>query len=212
MLYHQTRKLVVNHTHEYQVMTTPYYHSKESVEEYIHLAREVNGAQLIEKLKKYLSKGASLLELGSGPGTDWSLLNADYQVTGSDNSTEFLKHLKTNHPAGNFLELDAVTLLTDERFDGIYSNKVLHHLKDEELIASIQRQHALLNDQGILCHSFWKGTGFEIFKGLFVNYQEAENLHDFFGSLFDILMLETYAEFEEGDSWMLIAQKKRQPT
>ena len=191
-------------------MPTRYYHTKESVEEYIRLAKEVNGARLIEKLKKYLPNGASLLELGSGPGTDWSLLNADYQVTGSDYSAEFLKHLETNHPAGKFLELDATTLLTDVKFDGIYSNKVLHHLKDGELKASIQRQHALLNDRGILCHSFWKGTGSEIFKGLFVNYHEAEDLQTFFGSLFDLLAIKPYAEFEEGDSWLLIAQKKRQ--
>lgn len=189
-------------------MSSDYYHTKDSVEEYISLAEDVNGARLIAKLKQHLPNGASLLEIGSGPGTDWKLLNADYLITGSDNSNEFLRHLQSTNPSGTFLELDAVTLQTNEKFDGIYSNKVLHHLKDAELKASIQRQHALLNDQGILCHSFWKGTGSEIFKGLFVNHHTEQRLTAFFEALFGVLVLEPYTEFEEGDSLLLIARKK----
>ena len=35
-------------------MTAGYYKTKESVEEYIKLAKDVNGGELIEKLKKFL--------------------------------------------------------------------------------------------------------------------------------------------------------------
>lgn len=185
-----------------------YYKTKESVEEYIRLAKDVNGGELIKKLKQFLPSNATLLEIGTGPGTDWNILKGDYQVVGSDNSQEFLKHLRANYPTGSFLELDAVTLITYKKFEGIYSNKVLHHLRDDELIDSIKRQYDILEPNGIVCHSFWQGEGSEIFKGLFVNYHSESALRTFFEGHFEILMMEQYAEFEEADSLLLIAKKR----
>ncbi|MGI9551314.1 MAG: class I SAM-dependent methyltransferase [Aurantibacter sp.] len=185
-----------------------YYHTKESVEEYILLAKDVDGKQLIEKLKRVLLEQSALLELGSGPGTDWKILSESYSVTGSDNSTEFLNHIRSKNPKGKFLELDAVTLETDKKFDGIYSNKVLHHLKDSELIDSVKRQYGILNSQGIICHSFWKGEGSEIFKGLLVNYHNEGSLREIFGDYFEILSITSYSEFEDEDSLLLIGRKK----
>jgi trans-aconitate methyltransferase len=185
-----------------------YYHTKESIDEYINLAKDVNGQQLINKLKVYLPSASSLLELGSGPGTDWRILSKDYKVTGSDNSSEFLEHLTTNNPTGNFLKLDASLLETDQKFDGIYSNKVLHHLSDAELEKSIEQQSNILNSKGIIAHSFWKGTGSEIFKGMFVNYHSSSDLKHHFSPYFDVLVLEEYTEFDAGDSVFIIARKK----
>lgn len=185
-----------------------YYKTKESVEEYIRLAKDVNGGELIKKLKNFLPLNSTLLEIGTGPGTDWNILNQDYNVTGSDNSTEFLNHLSSVNPKGNFFELDAITIQTNRKFDGIYSNKVLHHLKDNELKDSIKRQFDVLNSNGIICHSFWKGEGSEIFKGLFVNYHLKKALTDFFEDYFEVLLIESYAEFEEEDSLLFIGKKK----
>jgi cyclopropane fatty-acyl-phospholipid synthase-like methyltransferase len=185
-----------------------YYKTIASVKEYITLAKDVDGAQLIEKLKQYLPKNSSLLEIGSGPGLDWKLLNKYFEVIGSDNSKEFLNHLKASNPNGLFLSLDAGSLDTDKRFNGIYSNKVLHHLTNEELTKSIERQHSILNSDGIICHSFWRGEGSEIFKGLFVNYHEKQNLKTLFKAHFEILYLDFYNEFDEDDSILLIGKKK----
>jgi hypothetical protein len=88
----------------------------------------------------------------------------------------------------------------------------LHHLKDVELVDSIKRQSDILNPKGIICHSFWKGEGSEIFKGLFVNYHSEDALRDFFSKNFDILMLECYDEFEVGDSLLFIGKKKCETT
>lgn len=189
-------------------MPTGYYHTKDSVQEYIHLAKDVNGRGLIEKLHAYLPADSSVLELGTGPGTDWKILSETYSVVGSDLSKEFLAHLSASNPAGKFLELDASTLSVDESFDGIYANKVLHHLNDDELRASVARQHAILNPGGIVCHSFWKGEGSEVFKGMFVNYHVADTLNAFFTEHFEVLLLEPYNEFEADDSLLLIARKK----
>jgi cyclopropane fatty-acyl-phospholipid synthase-like methyltransferase len=185
-----------------------YYHSPESVDEYMQLAEGVDGALLIDRFKTFLSPDSSLLELGSGPGTDWGILNQNFDVTGSDISQEFLRRLKIKYPVGEFIEMDASSLTTDQSFDGIYSNKVLHHLKNTELRSSIKRQAAILNPAGLVCHSFWKGEGDEIFKGMYVNYHSSSGLRDLFGDSFDILVLEPYREFEEGDSLLLIGRKK----
>lgn len=189
-------------------MSEEYYKTKKSVDEYIRLAKDVNGAELIEKFKKVLQPNARLLEIGSGPGTDWKILSKDYEVVGSDNSTLFINHLVVENPMAEFLELDATTLATDQKFDGIYSNKVLHHLRDEEIVNSIKRQYDILNSEGIVCHSFWKGEGSEIFKGLFVNYHTANSLRSFFEKQFEILLMEEFEEFESNDSILLIAKKK----
>jgi cyclopropane fatty-acyl-phospholipid synthase-like methyltransferase len=189
-------------------MAEGYYNTQDSVNEYIKLAKDVSGKDLIEQLKLVLKSNSSLLEIGSGPGTDWEILNESYQVTGSDYSKEFLSHLASENPNEEFLELNAVSLATDKQFDGIYSNKVLHHLSDSELSDSIKRQHEILNKNGIVCHSFWKGEGSEVFKGLFVNYHRESDLRKAFETHFEILSLSLYNEFEDGDSILLIGKKK----
>tara|TARA_R110002124_G_scaffold2112_2_gene13975 strand:- start:9910 stop:10173 length:264 start_codon:yes stop_codon:yes gene_type:complete len=86
----------------------------------------------------------------------------------------------------------------------------MHHLTDIELADSIKRQHKILNSNGIVCHSFWKGDGSEIFKGLFVNYHNKVNLMEFFKGYFEILSIEYYKEFDNEDSLLLFGRKKSQ--
>jgi cyclopropane fatty-acyl-phospholipid synthase-like methyltransferase len=189
-------------------MKGAYYKTKESVEEYIKLAKDANGKLLIEKHKQILAANSMLLETGSGPGTDFKILNKFYEVTGSDNSNEFLNHLVSDNSECTFLQLDAVTLNTDMKFDGIYSNKVMHHLKDDELIVSVKRQSEILKANGIICHSFWKGEGSEIFKGLFVNYHNVNTITKAYRNYFEIISIEDYKEFDDNDSLLLLARKK----
>lgn len=189
-------------------MEEEYYKTKASVEEYIRAAEDVNGGELIEELKKVLPTDSVVLEIGSGPGTDWKILNETYAVIGSDNSPLFVDHLRKNNPSGQFLELEASTLVTDQLFDGIYSNKVLQHLTDDQLAESVNRQSDILNDKGIICHSFWQGEGSEVFKGLFVNYHTESTLKATFGERFEVISVVPYAEFEAGDSLLLIGRKK----
>lgn len=189
-------------------MNNNYYKTRESVEEYIKLAKGFDGEQLIRKLKDYLPSNSVLLEIGSGPGADFQILKKDYRVVGSDYSTEFLSRLISININDEFLNLNAITLKTDKKFDGIYSNKVLQHLTNGDLKKSITRQVDILSPNGVICHSFWKGEGDEVFNGLLVNYQTAENLRNLFEGSFEILLLEEYNEFEDGDSLLLIGKKK----
>lgn len=171
-------------------MSTDYYNSKETVAVYIKAAADVDSKELIEKLSAFLPASSSLLELGSGPGTDWKILSETFPVIGSDYSNEFLEHLKAENPDGEFLQLDAITLETELTFDGIYSNKVLYHLTDNELAQSITAQLKVLNPNGIICHSFWKGEGTDMFNGMYVNYHTESELKRIFEPHFEMLLLE----------------------
>lgn len=190
-------------------MQADYYNTKETVKEYIQLAKDVNGKSIIQALENHLSKNSTILEIGSGPGSDWNILNNSYNTVGSDNSLEFIKHLRKENPNGTFLELDAISLKTNKKFDAIYSNKVLQHLTNNDLLKSIKRQSEVLNTVGIVCHSFWKGERSEVFKGLFVNYQTKKNLVSSFSSKFEILEISEYQEFEANDSLLIIAKKSK---
>lgn len=185
-----------------------YYKTEESADAYIKMAEGIDGREQIEKLKPFLGPNANILELGTGPGADWKLLSESYKVVGSDNSPAFLSRLKQKFPKGRFIEVDAVTLILTNQFDAIYSNKVLHHLTDDELRISIINQCKALVENGIICHTFWRGNGTENFKGMFVNNHQQADLNQFFGEKFEILTIENYQEFEQNDSILLIAKKK----
>lgn len=188
-------------------MSNTFYKTANGVDEYIKAAEGHNGQNLISELEKWLPKNSTILEIGSGPGADWQILTKHYEVTGSDNSDEFIRRLNLKFPEGNFLNLDAVTLNTKQEYNCIYSNKVLHHLKDEEIAQSVQNQNKCLAKNGLICHSFWKGEGNEVFKGLFVNYHNQNDLPLIFKG-YKILVMQEYAEFEKNDSILLIAQKE----
>ena len=186
-----------------------FYKNKENVKKYIEMAEGYDGKYLIEILKKYLPEGSSILELGMGPGKDLDILNKNYDVTGSDYSEIFLDLYKEKNKDMNIelLVLDARTLETSKKFDCIYSNKVLYHLTTKELIKSLNRQWEILNENGILFHSFWKGDKAEKKNGLTFVYYNEEKLRKIIDDNFEILEIDTYKEMEEDDSLYIILKK-----
>ena len=189
-------------------MEDSFYKKPETTKASIKSAEGIDGKELIVKLNELLPTNSKVLEIGSGPGSDYKIFHENHEVVGSDFSDAFLTHLKAAYPDGKFLHLDAISLETELKFDAIYSNKVLHHLSNEELMGSIERQFALLNINGLLCHSFWRGSGDEIFKGLFVNYHEENDLRKLFSTSFEIISIDRYEEFEKDDSLLIIARRR----
>jgi len=110
-----------------------FYNVEENAKKYIEMAKGFDGRELIEILKEFVPEGASVLELGIGPGLDLKILNAYYKVTGSDTSKYFRERLSKMHPQIKIIELDAKNININQKFDCIYSNKVLIHLTDEEI-------------------------------------------------------------------------------
>jgi len=185
-----------------------YFDKLENVEGYIRMADGYDGRELIEVLKKHLKHGATLLELGMGPGVDLNILARDYDVTGSDSSDIFLNQYKEKYPDADLLKLDAAKLETDRKFDSIYSNKVLHHLTTSDLKASFVRQRELLNSGGLSMHSFWYGDREEEMDGLHFVYYTEEKLLDLISPGYEIVLVERYKEMEDGDSFYILLRKE----
>ena len=184
-----------------------YYDTKKGIQEYTKRSKKWGGIKLIKILKKYLPKNSTVLEIGMGPGRDFNILKKIYNATGSDRSKTFLDNYKKQNKRANLLQLDAVTLRTAKRFDGIYTNKVLQHITKRDLKKSIKRQKEILNPGGIAFHSFWKGDKVENMEGLLFTYYEIDGLKSIVDDDFNILAIDTYTEMEKGDSIYLILKK-----
>lgn len=185
-----------------------YYDTKKGISEYSKRSQKWGGTKLIKILKKHLQKNSTLLEIGMGPGRDFDILKKYYTATGSDHSKTFLENYKKQNKNTNLLKLDAVTLRTAKRFDGIYTNKVLQHLTKTDLKKSIKRQREILNPGGIAFHSFWKGNKTEHKRGLRFVYYQKNQLKKIIGNNFEILEIKIFTEMEKNDSIYLILKKE----
>ncbi len=185
-----------------------YYDDEGNVKQYIRMAADYDGKLLIGELRKYLPDGSKLLELGSGPGKDLLLLSECYQATGSDSSAIFVERLKKLNSSIKVKQLDAIKMNTDERFDGIYSNKALIHLSRDELPASFERQARVLKTGGIALHSFWHGDGEAEHQGLCFVYYREDSLRALIGRGYEILECNRYTEIESGDSMYMVLRKR----
>lgn len=185
-----------------------YFDDKKNVEDYIKMAEGYDGRALIEILRTYLKAGSTVLELGIGPGTDFEILSKDYEVTGSDYSQTFLDRYRKKNPDADLVLLDAVSMEIDRRFDCIYSNKVLHHLTREELKTSFQKQAAVLNEDGLLFHSFWHGDKEEEHHGLRFTYYTEESIRDIIGDAYEVLESNQYDEMGKNDSFYMILRRQ----
>jgi len=189
-------------------MNKDYYENEEKVDYYTNFTPAHDGALLIDMLSKHLPEEAAVLELGIGPGKDFKQLSRRYRVTGSDFSHLFLQRYREQDPAADLLHLDARTLETERTFDAIYSNKALIHLTAAELQQSFDRQHAVLNDNGLILHSFWAGEGEDTFNNLTLVYHNDQDLTKILETSFDIVALERHAKMNDDDSIYVLARKK----
>ena len=187
-----------------------FYDDEDNVETYVKMAEGYDGRELVAALRQHLPPGATVLELGMGPGKDLALLAEAFTATGSDRSEIFLRRYRRDHPDADVLLLDAVMLETERCFDAIYSNKVMHHLSVDELRKSLHRQAARLNANGLLLHSFWYGEGTEEHHGLRFTYHTAKSLTAVLGSEFEKVACVRYTEIDEGDSLYLLLRRSSQ--
>jgi len=186
-----------------------FYNNPESVDEYEKMCEEYDGSNLYTQLSKHLNKGATLLELGSGPGNDVSYLKNHYRVTGSDLSDEFLLRNKKRFPEISFLKLDAVSIKSEDKYTCLFSNKVLHHLSIEDLEKSLIRQQQVIEPNGLFAHTFWLGDKEFTMEGMFFKFYNREELLNLIGKYFTIVELYDYVEFEEDDSIFIFAKNDK---
>jgi len=182
-----------------------YYQTEETINEYIKLSKGYDSSELIKILRRYLPKG-NLLELGSGSGNDIFFLQDYYNLTASDFSPFFIEYIKLNYPNVKVELIDAKSCESNNKYDGIFSNKVLQHLTKDELIKSLSCQMEILNEGGIICHSFWAGDGYEFTGDIIHQYYTKDELDDIISENYRVLYLDYYNEMSENDSLLVIAQ------
>jgi cyclopropane fatty-acyl-phospholipid synthase-like methyltransferase len=185
-----------------------YYEDKKNVGGYIKFTPSHDGSMLVDKLVEALPEGSGVLEIGIGPGKDFDLLRQHFDVVGSDYSQEFLRLYRLRNDRAHLLHLDARTLQTDLKFDAIFSNKALIHLSRRELSGSFARQRDLLNDGGLILHSFWYGHEEQEFGDLRLIQHTEHELETMLAGDFEILEIGRHAKMSEGDSVYVLARKK----
>ena len=186
-----------------------FYNDPEKVDEYEKMCDEYDGTELYTVLKNYLDKSSSLLELGSGPGNDIKNLIRDFRVTGSDLSDEFISRCRNKFSDTPFLKLDAVSIETDETYDCIFSNKVLHHLTRNELEESFKRQQQVIKQHGLFAHTFWLGDKEFTMENILFIFYDKEELLALIRKYFTIRETYSYKEFEDGDSIFIVAENDK---
>ena len=97
------------------------------------------GANLVESLDP--QPGERILDLGCGTGQlTAEIARSGATVTGLDSSLDMLVQARKNYPAIEFVQGDAASFCFPQPFDAVFSNAVLHWVKNAEgAIQSIAR-------------------------------------------------------------------------
>jgi trans-aconitate methyltransferase len=101
-----------------------------------------HGTNLVEWLEP--KEGEKILDLGCGTGELTAQLAANgAQVTGIDSSASMIESARQHYPGVNFLVADATTFSLPEKFDAVFSNAVLHWIRNKEKVLDRIHQHLL---------------------------------------------------------------------
>ncbi len=188
-----------------------YFMKRENVNEYKSMLDDYDPMPMINRLEKYLKVGDSILEIGMGAGLDYDILSKKYSVVGTDNSPIFIEDYKAEHPNADVRILDATNITIPEKFDCIFSNKVLHHLTKDDFIASLSQQKAALKTGGIIFMTLWHGEEREelMFNGeiRFTYYMEETIKKIAVKEMLEILTIERYSEMDDCDSMVVVLKK-----
>ncbi len=98
-----------------------------------------------------------------GTGADYLTLKADYQITSSDYSQTFNDKFHEKYD-DEILKINALSMEgVNEKYDCIYTNKVLQVLEYDQIVQSIAKQVYCLTSKGMLVHSIWSYQSDDIF-------------------------------------------------
>jgi trans-aconitate methyltransferase len=94
----------------------------------------VHGESLIELLAP--RPGERIVDLGCGSGQlTTKIAESGADVTGIDRSEEMIAEARSNFPALRFNVADAANFMVDKPVDAVFSNAVLHWVKDADGVA-----------------------------------------------------------------------------
>jgi len=123
--------------------------------------------QVFTHFLRFLNPGASVLDLGCGPGTNAKIMLKSHphvRITGLDLSKAMIRQARKAVPDGIFHCRDIRTVRYPENvYDAVIIASVAFHLKPKELIELIKNAAAVLKPDGLLFLNYWSGeySGFK---------------------------------------------------
>lgn len=173
----------------------------------------------IDRLIELLPKGASILDLGCGPGIpfDKYLVENGYEVTGIDISQKHINFAKTQVPGATFIRADMSSVDFDEEsYDAVISLYAIFHIPREEHRDLILSIHRMLKENGLTLLTLGTGTEDEGDVGDFIgskmvwsSYSLDENLRIVKDCGFEIVHWEEEGKkgYPEHHLWVLARKK-----
>lgn len=123
--------------------------------DWVQRARNGYRSEFLAKVLARVPRGARVLEIGCGPGTDAEALADDRRYTGVDLSGVQLEHARRAVPTGTFLHADVLDIgFPPSSFDAVVSVYVFNHVPQGELHTLFGRIYGWTSPGGWFCASF----------------------------------------------------------
>jgi SAM-dependent methyltransferase len=115
--------------------------------------------QSVERMRRSIADSSiekgrrlTLLDVGCGPGQNSELFAEIADVVGVDVSPEFIQYARSQsrHENAGYIESDYLNFQTNEKFDVIVIQGVIHHLPEEQRKLFIEKASSDLLEGGIL--------------------------------------------------------------
>lgn len=129
----------------------------ENAQSFIDSTLDLDMGELYKKFEAHLSPGASILDLGCGPGRDLKYFSATYKGSGLEPCHKLYEHAK-NYTQCQVFETTIQDFKPTEKYDGIWACASLLHVPTSELPSVFLKLESMLNDNGVIYVSFKLGN------------------------------------------------------
>lgn len=113
------------------------------------------------RFRKSFPAGSHILDVGCAGGRDGQFFVAGkLKVTGVDASDVFIREARKTVPQASFIQGDLLEMsFPKDRFDGIWAQAVLLHLKRKDVPKALQKFYKMLKPGGLLHIRVKRGKG-----------------------------------------------------
>jgi 2-polyprenyl-3-methyl-5-hydroxy-6-metoxy-1,4-benzoquinol methylase len=180
------------------------------VRPYIQHTKDLLPLEELERFSNLIETEGLILDAGCGWGRDSKhLVKKGFRVQGIDLSEKMIEIATKYVPDADFSVNDLRELdFKADKFDGIWANAVLYHLKQDQAVKALQEFKRVLKPGGLIFSSVKRGSKTGMKKSKFVNNQPrfiAAYEEDEFKALFqelDFVVLDCYTVYEQ-ERWSL---------
>jgi len=98
-----------------------------------------------------LDNPQSVIDIGCGPGNSTQILRKKWlraNIVGIDKSEKMIQRARQDYPDQQWMVGDASMLDTDQKYDIVFSNAVIHWIPDHDVL--VRRLFQLVNSNGVL--------------------------------------------------------------